>query len=417
MASANATPDDFLSGQGVPVELKDVERELTRLWGPAAELAGGPELEHPNVTRIVLANLVVMARQDDLGRLQGVLETVAARYPSRTIVMVRSDDSQAGAGRAVRAEVSALCHLPAPGLPQVCSERIVLRAGPEAVDLLPGAVRPLLEADLPFVLWWADDPRRDEAVFRDLSHECSRLILDLPDPGAEPAALHLGLDPKVCPHSRDAAWFGVTRWRELLAQFFDPPCAPGTLGRIDSVRIEVASPPPRASGADPNPPRAAVWLAAWLAGQIGWWPEGRPQRAGGRLRAAFRGPTGPVSLEIQTQTDPGLDEPQIQTVLLTTRGAEHDTLTDFSVMSPDAPAPPPQPEPETGPEVFRLVRAVRGMSKVRIEADSRSHCALPRTVLAPELDAARRISAALESSRLDPPFQNALPHALWLLEG
>ena len=81
-------------------------------------------------------------------------------------VPLPDDRRAAGAiepGRNVAAEVSALCHLPAPGLPQVCSERIVLRAGPQAGDLLPGAIRPLLEADLPFVLWWTDDPRSDEA--------------------------------------------------------------------------------------------------------------------------------------------------------------------------------------------------------------------------------------------------------------
>ena len=28
-----------------------------------------------------------------------------------------------------------------------------------------------------------------------------------------------------------------------------------------------------------------------------------------------------------------------------------------------------------------------------------------------------RVAAALESSRIDPPFKNALPHLLWLLDG
>ena len=133
--------------------------------------------------------------------------------------MVRcSDDTE----RRITAEVSAVCHLPAPGLPQVCSERIVLHAGPNAVDLIAGAVRPLLEADLPFVLWWTTDPRLNEALFRDLGDECSRLLLDLPDPGTPAAALHLGLDPAICACSRDTAWYGLTRWRELVAQFFDP---------------------------------------------------------------------------------------------------------------------------------------------------------------------------------------------------
>ena len=210
---ATATSDDFLSGQGVPVDLHDIETELIRLWGPAADRAGGRFPSSPHVTRIVLANLVVFGQPPTAMRLDGVLDTVTTRFPCRTIVAARTDHPAAS----VAAEVSALCHLPAPGLPQVCSERIVLRAGPQAGDLLPGAVRPLLEADLPFVLWWTDDPRQDEALFRDLGDECSRLILDLPDPGADPAAIRLGLDPTVTRYSRDTAWFGLTRWRELIA--------------------------------------------------------------------------------------------------------------------------------------------------------------------------------------------------------
>ena len=141
--------DSFLEGQGIPVDLREIETELMKLWGPAAEQVGGPELENPHVTRIALANLVVESLEGDGECLRGVLETVIARFPCRAIVMRGADDPE----RRIAAEVSALCHLPAPGLPQVCSERIVLRAGPGAVDLLPGAVRPLLEADLPFVLW------------------------------------------------------------------------------------------------------------------------------------------------------------------------------------------------------------------------------------------------------------------------
>ncbi len=216
----DAMTDSFLAGQGIPVDLGDVETELTKLWGPAAEQAGGPELENPHVTRIALANLVVESLVGGCESLCEELETVITRFPCRAIVVRGSDD----AGRRIGAEVSALCHLPAPGLPQVCSERIVLRAGPDAIDLVPGAVRPLLESELPMILWWTSDPRPHEALFRDLADECSRLILDLPDPGADVGALRLGLDPSVCPFSRDAAWFGLTRWRELIAQFFDPPC-------------------------------------------------------------------------------------------------------------------------------------------------------------------------------------------------
>ena len=81
---AEATSEAFLSGQGIPVEPGQVEAELTRLWGPAAERAGGPELESPNVTRIVLANLVVEAGPNCPECLEATLNTVAERHPDVT---------------------------------------------------------------------------------------------------------------------------------------------------------------------------------------------------------------------------------------------------------------------------------------------------------------------------------------------
>jgi glucose-6-phosphate dehydrogenase assembly protein OpcA len=388
MSENHTTTDAFLSGEGIPVDLHDIETELIQLWGPAAERAGSPVPEQPTVTRIVLANLVVFGQFADTVRLRAALDTVTMRFPARTIVVCRSD----GGGRAVAAEVSALCHLPAPGLPQVCSERIVLRAGPQAGDLLPGAIRPLLEADLPFVLWWTDDPRNDEALYRDLGDECSRLILDLPDPGTPGAAIRLGLDLTVSRYIRDSAWFGLTRWRELIAQFFDPPDHDRTLSRIDSVAIEAEV--PGAVGATATPPRLTLWLAAWLAGQLRWRPQGQPERSGGELRATFKGPLGPVIVTVVTTSVAQLEVAQIRSVTLTTR--------------PGAGA-------GASGSTFKLRRVSSGSPEVRVEIDSPGYCSLPRTVLAPEIDPARRVAAALESSRNDPPFQNAMPHLLWLL--
>lgn len=388
----DAMTDSFLAGQGIPVDLAQVETELMKLWGPAAEQAGGPELENPHVTRIALANLVVECLAEECELLCGVLETVIARFPCRAIVLRGSDDP----GRRVVAEVSALCHLPAPGLPQVCSERIVLRAGPSAIDLLPGAVLPLLEAELPMVLWWTGDPRSHEALFRDLAGHCSRLVLDLPDPEAEVAALRLGLDPAACPFSRDAVWFGLTRWRELVAQFFDPPCSPDALRRIESVQIAALARPADTA----RTPRIAAWLAAWLAGQLGWTPQGRPAVSTSSdetaLHAELLGPGGLVNVQITTRPDHSgtVSGPCVMGVTITTREADG-----------------------RGALVFSLARPAADSSAVRIDAESAQTCRLPRLVEAPELDPAHRIAAAIESSRDDPPFQKALPIALWILDG
>jgi len=377
---AEATSDAFLSGQGIPVEPGQIESELIRLWGPAAERAGGPELEHPNVTRIVLANLVVEAGPTCPECLEATLDTVVARYPCRSIVLRRTEEP----GRRIGADVAALCHMPSADRPQVCSERIVLRAGPEALDLLPGAVRPLLEANLPFVLWWTDDPRPTEGLFRDLGGECSRLLLDLPDPDSGPEALRLGLDPSINPYSRDVAWFGITRWRELVAQFFDGPEGGEALARISGV--EVLAEVPGAA----KVPRVAAWLVAWLAGQLGWTPVDRRTVGHDRLEATFRRGEAEVHVTIRARGSDDVGTPQVLGVTL-------------AVATPD------------GPAQHRLLRLDPRSPQVRVDSSSPHACALPRVVNSADLDAPGRVAAALESSRNDPPFVRALPHALWLL--
>ena len=307
---------------------------------------------------------------------------MVARHPSRAIVLRRTDD----AGSQVGAEIAALCHMPAPDKPQVCSERIVLRAGPGGMDHLPGAVRPLLEANLPFVLWWTSDPRVAEPLFRDLAGECSRLILDLPDPEFEPEALRLGLDQALNPYIRDTAWFGITRWRELVAQFFDGP-ASDHLAKIATleVRAEVSA------GSGAKIPRVAAWLAAWLAGQLGWKPTGLAPAAPGRLVATFHGTVGPVMVTLQAVEASGpIDSARILGVTISTRCPE-------------------------GTGTYRLARPGPDSPQIRIDLTSPESCAMPRVVTSPDLDAPGRVTAALESARIDPPFVRALPHALWLL--
>jgi len=369
----------FLQGQGVPVALPDVEAELTRLWGPAAERVGGPDLDQPSVTRVVLANLIVACAEGEAARIDGVLDTLASRYPCRTIVLRSTADPE----RRVLAEVSALCHLPAPGLPQVCSERITLGSGPSARDLVAGAVRPLLEADLPCVLWWAEAPKAGDTLVRELAGEATRVLLEPPE-ASDPRALRDALDPEKYPFARDVAWYGITRWRELVAGLFDPPETREALGRIATVEVRAVAPT-----AD-HPARAAAWLAAWLAGQLGWDRPRRVSGGAGQVAATFRGPAGDVAVRLVTTADPRATIAHLTGVSLTCRGTDGDHR--FQVDRPDP----------SGAEV-------------RIEESRPGQPDQSRTLAAPEPDAAGRLAAALESTREDPPFLAALPHALWLL--
>ena len=390
----DATAASLISGQGIPVELRNVEPELAKLWGPAAEQMAGPELENPHVTRVVLANLVVECLDGNVDSLEPVLETVIARFPCRAILLCGSADS----ARKITAEISALCHLPSPGLPQVCSERITLRAGPNAIDLLPGAVRSLLEANLPHLLWWTGDPRKHEPLFRDLASICSRIVLDLPDPGTDVSALRLGLDPALGTSSHDSVWFGLARWRELVAQFFDAREDREKLNRIGSVTVEAQSSDPAQT------PRAAFWLVSWLAGQLGWKPQGQADHQAAAdssyvFSTGFLRPQGVVPVRIITRATPAgcSAVPQIAAVTIKLQPTAGDNSSS---------------------ETFRLVRPWPGSPAVLVESETEKEGSsrLPRGINAPELDAAHRVATALEASRIDIPFRNALPIALGLME-
>jgi len=261
------TSDAFLEGTGIPVALPAIEDELNRLWGPAAEKAGGPELDHPSVTRVVLANVVIVQLSAEAVSLEETLQAISEHHPSRVIVVRSSGNS----GRQIAAEVTAQCHLPAPGRPQVCSERIVLKADTDAHDLLPGAVRSLLESGLHSVLWWCDDPRSEPRLLDQLAEGATRLILDRTDPSADPEGLAEGLDPDRSPLPRDVSWFGITPIRELVAQRFDPP-ATDDLHRITAISVQAEAP---ATDGGPRPAR--------LRPSDGPGPDRRPRPPSRRL--------------------------------------------------------------------------------------------------------------------------------------
>lgn len=373
---SEATSDAFLSGQGIPVELSKIEGALADLWGPAAEREGGPDLENPAVTRVTLANLVVVDVGEKSTRTEDELDTVVARYPCRAIVVVRDGSLD----RKVAAEVSAICHLPAPGLPQVCSERILLRAGASGFDLVPGAIRSLLEADLPVIVWWIGDPRDALPLFRELAAEASRVVLDLPDPEADLLAIHQALDLVACPFGRDLSWFGITRWRELTAQFFDPIGSEACLQNVSSVTIVAET------SAVGSLPRVAAWLAAWLAGQLGWVSKTLAHESSTKTVATF------------------LDARQKEiTVNLWSEMHDHASPAHLASVSLTA-----------GDTTFRIARVDQ---QIAVEVDDRGSPRLPRMVHATEFSIPDRVSAALESAREDPPYRRALPHLIWLMGG
>ncbi|HWQ12808.1 MAG TPA: glucose-6-phosphate dehydrogenase assembly protein OpcA [Roseiflexaceae bacterium] len=254
------------------VDIRAIERELTALWQSAAESA---EAGHSApVTRTCLANLVVVVdNRESALHATRVVQQLTAVYPNRAIVAAALPE--APGAPALDAWVQALCQLPVPGRPQVCGEQITIEARGQAAAHIPGVVLPLLVPDVPVAIWLPRGNPAGHPVARRLADVADRLIVDsetFDGPQNALAALAGLIGGEAC--VSDLAWARLTRWRELVAQFFDAPAARRQLPEIELLEITVATPPGIQASRSP-----ALLLAGWLATRLGWRVEGRGENA------------------------------------------------------------------------------------------------------------------------------------------
>jgi hypothetical protein len=337
----------------------EVESALAALWKPSP---GQPDAEV--ATRICTGNLIVVGSSTDWPRLSGTLGELSPLVPSQTVVWLFEElyhRHHQGAAE-IRASVSALCHLPQPGRPQVCAEQIVLRASAVEPDDMVRTLLPLLEADVPTMTWWTIDPVDRLDLLAGLRSQSDRLVLEA---GAAGLA-HLESVGGCA--VRELGWYYSYPWREQIAGLFDGPAA-AALGGIKDVVIEMA-------GGDEHRVDA-IWLAAFLAGQLGWQPEYREQD-----RYAFRsaGRSIPVTLHCRPISPAG--------------------LVSLIIGCADA--------------HFEIVRCADTAGQYRvIECDARI-CEMPRCIEAKRLGEAEALAMSLSGRVTDPAFTRAAPIAAWM---
>jgi hypothetical protein len=147
---------------------------------------------------------------------------------------------------------------------------------------LDKAVASVRLSSLPAAAWWrAGDPR----TLRDLAALVDRVVLDLEDPAE--AWTMVPAIARLAPVS-DIRWARLTRWRDLVAQFFDVP----DVREATYDRLAIA-------GADVHD---AALLAGWLKSRL---PGGRgidvvhDRRGGARLGAVeLSGPAGRLAVRL-----------------------------------------------------------------------------------------------------------------------
>lgn len=235
----SAPGDDRLLRSAIEVPFAEIESALARLNQPSRAQAG---------PRALTATIVVIGPRERLVDAADALLQLADRAGVRAILISNGSD-------------------PAPSVR--LTEHAVALEGlkPEFVN---NAVAALRLSSLPTLVWWRGG---DADTLDAVATLADRLVLDAdnPEAGWRRAA---GLAEHTA--ISDLRWTRLTRWRALMAQFFDIPEVRAVAPSFQ--RLEVA-------GADPYMLRL---FAGWLASALQW-------TAGVSLDMQHTG--GPASIE------------------------------------------------------------------------------------------------------------------------
>lgn len=235
---------------GLAVEVGDIDRQLGLLW---AQSDAGK-------VRASLVNLVIYSEAPGaMATNTPLLSEIAADHAFRALLVQAQPEAKKSA---VRAWITAHCHLRETGKNEICSEQITFQLDGPAAGRLPSIVFSHLDTDLPLYLWWQGDlhPDPDPQLWRWVD----RLIVDSnswSDPAAQFRILReiqsLG---RARAALADLNWTRIFHLRYAVAQIFDLPAALERLDRIDRVEIVHA----------PGHRLTALQLLGWLASRLGW---------------------------------------------------------------------------------------------------------------------------------------------------
>jgi glucose-6-phosphate dehydrogenase assembly protein OpcA len=304
MAYALST-DTFTSYEPQPVELAEIEQELTRFWS-ASEAPEARAL----VTRACMANLVIFCQSTDEEReITREIPAIVAQHPSRVLLLVVDANNRSAE---LEALISAHGHR-VDGGQQIMSEHVTVRAGDPGLRRLPSAVRSLLLGDLATALWWAppEAPPLRGTLFEELADLADQVIYDSvawTDPLRQLRVMASWVRPGQTKILADLAWRRPKLWRRLIAQSLDPAYAPGALEGITDIHIEHG----------PHALTQAWLLAGWLALRLGWQPRGGRVTPGPEVNWQFAWPHGTPRVRIRRLA---AGEAEIKSLRVTTRVA------------------------------------------------------------------------------------------------
>lgn len=244
------------------VELDAVERELDNMWREVnANIgsSGGQAFSRNSVLTLVVFTQSNTHAQQVLGSVHAL----AAQNPSRVIIIVAAPENS---GTAITTHIGTYVA----DATSCYSEDIIVEAQTDAVRHLPGVVLPLIVSGLPSFLWWLGEPPWGTELIEALVDGCDRFIVDTSEMSNVASSVVQLDDLMRRKKSRcavgDICWTAQVPWRELVAQFFDPPNVAPYLENVERLVLEYAA---GDEDAPVNSSQASLF-AGWLASRLGW---------------------------------------------------------------------------------------------------------------------------------------------------
>jgi glucose-6-phosphate dehydrogenase assembly protein OpcA len=262
--------DMSLGWAGKPVEVGQIDESLRAAW--REEAARAPEESGTLAARTNVLNLIVRVEsREELAGVARSIDALGVHHPSRTLLLLaESNAPEAKLESWITTNVQTL------GDRRLLFERVTIVASGEAARHLPGVVDPLLISELPDFLWWIGEPQFNDVGFTRMVEIVDRLIVDTArfddiETGLRELA-ELAIVPQGAAIS-DFAWNRLRPWRELVAQFFDPPEYARSLDTIEA--IEVIYEPH--GGQHSSGFGEGLLALGWACSRLGWQIAQRPE--------------------------------------------------------------------------------------------------------------------------------------------
>lgn len=320
MAAQITSPPDLMTSFRTEIlDTGKIYDELNRLWEklggpPRGGDASGEMIAEPNVggglMRANTLNLLAVAQTPRDATL--IAETVSRLrdfLPSRTIILLSRDDDENDDPDHTVFDIHVELreqqrHDEKSGLR---FETITITADHEEFGELASLVSPLIVAELPDFLWWPGGDFARNTLFNDLLNLVDRVIVDSAQLGRDASGVAAMKDlvdeddDTVAPLIGDFTWRRLAPWRQLIAQFFDPPDVQRSLATIEQVTISYAD--TRSDGSSGF--ASALLTVGWLASRLGWEiMDPLERRKGGGWSAPLRAPDGERRREISLRLLP-----------------------------------------------------------------------------------------------------------------